>query len=53
MTGAVSLFLAVTDAAEEGKRIIGGMLVVGLVFVGVILLGETANWLIRRRNRYR
>lgn len=53
MTAATALLLAVTDAAEEGKKIIGGMLIVGLIFVGVIALGETAEWLVRRRNRYR
>jgi hypothetical protein len=36
-------------AAEEGKRIITGMLVVGLIFLGVIALGETWRWLQRRR----
>jgi hypothetical protein len=48
MTVASVLFLA-ADAAEEGKRVITGMLVVGLIFIGVILLGETADWLHRRR----
>jgi hypothetical protein len=37
------------NAAEEGRNIILGMLVVGLVFVAVIALGETANWLRHRR----
>ena len=48
MTVASVLVLA-ADAAEEGKRVITGMLVVGLIFIGVILLGETAKWLHRRR----
>ncbi len=34
-------FLA--DAAEEGKKVILGMLVVGLVFIGVIAVGEAAH----------
>jgi heme/copper-type cytochrome/quinol oxidase subunit 2 len=38
-------------AAEEGKRVITGMLIVGLIFVGVIALGETSRWLRRRRSR--
>ncbi len=32
------------DAAEEGKRIVLGMLVVGLIFAGVIGLGELSRW---------
>ena len=39
------------DAAEEGKRIVLGMLVVGLVFAGVIGLGELARWAGHRRHR--
>lgn len=49
MNAAGAFFLAVSDAAEEGKHIITAMLVVGLIFVGVILLGEAADWLHRRR----
>ena len=37
------------DAATEGKKVIGAMLVVGLVFISVILLGETTHSLRRRR----
>jgi hypothetical protein len=47
MTAAFLLPLA--DAAEEGRNVILGMLVVGLVFVGVIALGETLHWLRHRR----
>ncbi len=39
------------DAAEEGKRIVLGMLVVGLVFLGVIGLGELSRWAGSRRAR--
>jgi hypothetical protein len=39
------------DAAEEGKNIILSMLVVGLVFIAVILLGELNTWLHHRRKR--
>jgi hypothetical protein len=42
--------LAVEDAATEGKKVITGMLIVGLVFVAVIALGETSRW---RRHRRR
>jgi hypothetical protein len=38
-------------AAEEGKKVIAAMLVVGLVFVAVIALGETSHWLRHRRRR--
>ena len=38
-------------AAEEGKRVITAMLIVGLILVGVIALGETSRWLRHRRGR--
>ena len=41
--------LAADDAATEGKKVITGMLIVGLIFVGVIALGETLEWLRHRR----
>jgi hypothetical protein len=41
--------LAVESAATEGKKVILGMLIVGLVFVSVIALGQTARWLSHRR----
>ena len=48
---AVLWWLAV-DAAAEGKKIILGMLIVGLTFVGVIALGETTKaWNHRRKAR--
>ena len=37
------------NAAEEGRNVILGMLVVGLVFIAVIALGETSRWLRHRR----
>ena len=39
----------VANAAEEGRRVITGMLVVGLIFVGVIALGELSRAARRRR----
>ena len=46
---ALALPLA-ADAAEEGKKVILGMLIVGLVFVGVIALGELSRWARHRRH---
>ena len=43
--------VAAETAAEEGKKVITAMLIVGLIFVGVIALGETSRWLRHRRGR--
>jgi hypothetical protein len=40
----------VADATAD-KRIILAMLLVGLIFLGVIALGETTHWLRSRRGR--
>ena len=45
----VALLLA--SAAEEGRRVIIGMLLTGLVFVTVIALGELSRAARRRRSR--
>ena len=45
----LALVLAKT-AADEGRDIILGMLVVGLVFIAVILLGDLSQ---RRHRRHR
>jgi hypothetical protein len=47
----VLLALLLADAAAEGKKIIIAMLIVGLIFAGVIALGETSKWLRHRRRR--
>jgi hypothetical protein len=44
-----SAFVLADTAAEEGKKVILAMLIVGLIFVGVIALGETSRWLRHRR----
>jgi hypothetical protein len=44
-------FLA--DAAEVGKNVILSMLVVGLVFVGAVLLGDLYAWRARKRHNSR
>ena len=47
---ALALPLAAESAAEEGKKVIISMLVVGLVFVAVIALGQLSRW--RRHRRH-
>ena len=37
------------DAAEEGRNVIIGMLITGLIFIAVIALGETSRALRHRR----
>jgi hypothetical protein len=37
-------------AAEEGKDVITAMLVVGLVFLAVIVVGEVTHWLRHRHH---
>ena len=41
--------VAVETAAQEGKKIILGMLITGLVFLAVVGLGQTSRWLTHRR----
>ena len=38
------------DEATDGKHIILAMLIVGLVFLGVIVLGELSRWRKHRRH---
>jgi hypothetical protein len=45
----LAVLLPLADAATEGKKVITGMLITGLVFIAVILIGETSRWLRRRR----
>jgi len=39
----------VHDAAEEGRRIITAMLIVGLIFASIVIVGEYVHW--RRHDR--
>ncbi len=41
------------DAASEGTHVILGMLVVGLIFLTVIVLGELTHWANHRRAQKR
>jgi hypothetical protein len=43
----------VADAAEEGRNVVLGMLIVGLIFCGVIALGMLSEHLSERRHRAR
>jgi hypothetical protein len=37
------------DSATEGKKVLTGMLITGLIFIAVIVLGQTSRWLRARR----
>jgi hypothetical protein len=39
----------VADAAEEGRKVVLSMLVVGLIFVVVIAIGELTHFLAHKR----
>ena len=43
----------VADAAEEGRNVVAGMLIVGLIFIAVIALGMLGEYLSERRYRAR
>jgi hypothetical protein len=49
---AAALWL-LADAAEEGRKVVLSMLVVGLIFVGVIALGELAHYTAAKRKAQR
>jgi hypothetical protein len=44
------VILAAKTAAQEGLDVIKAMLLVGLIFLSVILLGELSKWLRHRRH---
>jgi hypothetical protein len=44
------IHLLAETAAEEGRKTVLSMLVVGLVFLSVIVLGQLSHWL-RTRNK--
>jgi type III secretory pathway component EscV len=49
MLAVVHALVAAEDAATEGKKVIGGMLIVGLIFISVIAIGQTLHWARHRR----
>jgi type III secretory pathway component EscV len=49
MSALLASLVAGEDAATEGKKVITGMLIVGLIFVSVIAIGQTLHWVRHRR----
>jgi len=45
----LKLLFEVIPADEEGKRIVIGMLIVGLIFLSVIAIGQLSKYLGHRR----
>ena len=43
------LHVLAATAADEGKKVVFAMLITGLIFVSVIVLGELTHWLRHRR----
>jgi hypothetical protein len=41
------------DPAKEGKKVIIGMLITGLIFIAVIALGQLSKWAAHRRQARR
>ena len=46
------LVALLANAAEEGRNVITGMLVVGLIFIAVIALGELSRTAKKRRRSH-
>ena len=53
MSALALLLAAEKTPAQEGRDIIVAMLVVGLIFLGVILLGQAARYFGHRREAHR
>jgi hypothetical protein len=53
MLALATLLPLAATAAEEGKKVIYGMLIVGLIFIAVILIGDVLHYLQLRRERAR
>jgi hypothetical protein len=49
MLALLAWLVAAEDAATEGKKVLTGMLIVGLIFVSVIAVGQTLHWVRHRR----
>jgi len=53
LAAVLNLLLAEETAAQEGKKVVLLMLATGLVFVGVIALGELTHWVAKQRRARR
>jgi hypothetical protein len=49
----VAFLPLLADAAEEGRKVVLSMLVVGLIFIAVIAIGELTHYLRNRRTSHR
>ena len=49
MLAVLHALVAAEDAATEGKKVITGMLITGLIFISVIAIGQTLHWVRHRR----
>ena len=47
----LAYLVPLADAAAEGRKVIIAMLIVGLIFLGVVVLGDLSEWLLHRRRR--
>ena len=47
----VAALWLLADAASEGRKVVLSMLVVGLVFLAVILLGDLSHYASNKRRR--
>ena len=47
----VAALWLLADAASEGRKVVLSMLVVGLVFLAVILLGDLSHYAANKRRR--
>ncbi len=45
----LALLLPLADAAEEGRKVVISMFLVGLVFIAVIAIGELTHYLGAKR----
>jgi hypothetical protein len=53
LIAAVLLAQQEIDPAKEGKKVIIGMLITGLLFIAVIALGQLSKWASHRRQARR
>jgi NhaP-type Na+/H+ or K+/H+ antiporter len=53
LAAGLHLLFAEETAAQEGKKVVLLMLATGLVFVGVIALGELSHWVAKQRRARR